>query len=103
MITSGRQIVQAAAKFKAKMSVGLDLWAIKDFCQSTPDGLDLLAELLMERGHEITVPTQWLVNLMAKIPKKRRPSHSGHHGEWIPGLHSAVRGSREDVEPRALT
>ena len=70
LITSGRRIAETANNFKKNTSVGLDLWAIKEFGQCAPEDLDRLAELLMEWDMEITAPAQWLVNLMAMIHKK---------------------------------
>ena len=67
----GRRIAEEAAKFKPKTSAGLDIWAMKGFCQCMVEDLDRLADLLMELDHEITAPAQWLVNLMAMIPKKK--------------------------------
>ena len=71
LITSGKKIAETAAKFKTSTSVGLDLWAIKEFCQCMPEDLDRIAEPMMEWDAEIIAPAQWLVNLMAMIPKKK--------------------------------
>ena len=71
LITSGKRLAETASSFKKNTSVGLDLWAIKEFCQCAPEDLDKLAELLMEWDHAITALAQWLVNLMAMIPKKK--------------------------------
>ena len=54
MITSGKRIAGTANSLKKNTSVGLDLWAIKEFGQCAPDDLDKLAELLMEWDMEIT-------------------------------------------------
>ena len=72
LITSGKRIVETASSVKHNTSVVLDLWAIKEFCQCAPEDLDRLAELLMEWDMAITAPAQWLVNLIAMIPKKRK-------------------------------
>lgn len=71
MITSGKRIAETASSLKKNTSDGLGLWAIKEFCQCAPEDLDKLAELLMEWDLAITAPAQWLVNLMALIPKKK--------------------------------
>ena len=71
MITSGRGIVETANSCKKNTSVGLDLRARKEIGQCAPEDLDKLAELLREWDMEITAPAQWLVNLMAMIPKKK--------------------------------
>ena len=42
LITSGKKIAETAAKFKTSTSVGLDLWAINEFCQCMPEDLDRL-------------------------------------------------------------
>ena len=48
MLTSGKRIAETANSFKKNTSVGLELWAIKEFGQCAPEDLDKLAELLME-------------------------------------------------------
>ena len=76
LITSGRRIAETVSGFKKITSIGLDLWAIKEFGQCAPEDLDRLVELLMEWDMEITAPAQWLVNLMAMIPKKKNIEQS---------------------------
>lgn len=51
--------------------MGLDLWAIKELAQCAKDDLDKLAKLFREWDIGVTAPAQWLVNLMAMIPKKK--------------------------------
>ena len=51
--------------------MGLDLWAIKELAQCDEEDLDKLAKLFREWDIEVTAPAQWLVNLMAMIPKKK--------------------------------
>ena len=72
LLTSGKKIAGTAANFKPETSVGLGLWAIKDFFQCMPEDLHKLAELLMEWDQAVTAPAQRLVILMAMMPKKKR-------------------------------
>ena len=67
----GLKIAETANSFKKNTSVGLDLWAIKEIGQCDTEDLDKPAVLLREWDMEITAPAQWLVNLMAMIPKKK--------------------------------
>ena len=52
-----------------------------------PEDLHRLAELLMEWGQAITAPAQWLVSLVAMIPKKRRVQNCAHTGKCVQGVH----------------
>ena len=87
IFTTGVKIVETANSFKKNTSVGLDLWAIKEIGQCAPEDLDKLAELLREWDIEITAPAQWLVNLMAMIPKKKRAHNCGYDGKQMQSLH----------------
>ena len=51
---------------------------MKEFGQCATEDLDKLAELLREWGIEIIAPAQWLVNLMAMIPKTVATMASGY-------------------------
>ena len=70
-LTDRRKIAATAGKFKKNTSVWLDLWAIKEIAQCNHEDLDKLAGLYREWDIEVTAPAQWLVNLMAMIPKKK--------------------------------
>ena len=72
IFTPGLRIAETANRFKKNTSVGLDLWAIKEIGQCDMEDLDKLAVLMREWDIEITAPYQWLVNLMAMIPRKNR-------------------------------
>ena len=71
ILTNGRKIAETAGKFKKNTSVGLGIWAIKEIAQCDHEDLDKLAGLYREWDIEVTAPAQWLVNLMAMIPKKK--------------------------------
>ena len=45
LITSGRRLAETASCFKKNTSVGLGLWATKEFCQCAPAELDKLNSL----------------------------------------------------------
>ena len=59
-LTDGRKIAAIAGKFKKHISVGLDLWAIKEIAQCIHEDLDKLAGLFREWDIEVTArPNGW--------------------------------------------
>ena len=67
--------------------MGLDLWDIKELAQCNVEDLDKLAKLFREWDIEVTAPSQWLVNLMAMIPKKKRAQNGSNNGKRVQSVH----------------
>ena len=71
LVATGRNIANACGSFKKKTSVGLDLWALAELAECDLEDLDRLGRLMMEWDSEMVAPSQWLVNLLNMIPKKK--------------------------------